>query len=291
MAERILVLGGTSFLGMHILRDLEKRGIECLASTRKSEVNAEIKSVKWFQADILQVGVIEALLAQVDPDIVINLISMSSSSDCEAEPQLAWVLNSSFVEHLVSLCEKSGYLLYHLSTDFVFDECKGAPFDEDAYPRASTDLGNTKLMGEVPVIQSPIGRVIRLSTIWGENLLGEGKVSFAWDAYKKLLNKEKVSVFSNVYRTPVLASQVAECINDIALSKIDYPVIHLTEGNLKSNYENFLLIPNIDNSLVSPIEVKRTTTPLELGLKTKYPELSEKLDLKKGIAEWTHPLD
>jgi len=291
MDERILVLGGTSFLGMHILRDLEKRGISCVATTRKSEVNAEINGVKWFEADILQVGVIEALLAQVDPDIVINLIAMSSNANCEAEPQVAWVLNCSFVEHLVSICEKSGSLLYHLSTDFVFDECKGAPFNEDTYPRASTDLGNTKLMGEIPVIQSSIGRVIRLSTVWGENLLDEGKVSFAWESYKDLLNKKKVSVFSNVYRTPVLASQVAECINDITLRKIEYSVIHLTEGNLMSNYDNFLLIPNIDNSLVSPIEVESATTPLELGLETKYPELSEKLDFKKGIAQWTHPLD
>ncbi len=286
MDRSILVLGGTSFLGLHILKDLERRGIRAAASTRREIVDIDINGVDWFRADIREIGVIEALINQVQPDTVVNCISLSSRDQCDQEPQLAWVLNTSFVEHLTMLCERSGILLFHMSTDFVFDEVVGAPYDETVSPLASSDLGNTKMLGEQAVLQSSIGRVVRMSTVWGKPLLEEGKVPFAWRALQQVREGKTVDVFSNVYRTPIIADQAAEAIVDMVLDEIEIPLVHLTEGNYASNYENFLKIQGIDHSLVRAKKVENNLTALKLGLLTKHPEFSRKLDFEKGVSRW-----
>jgi UDP-glucose 4-epimerase len=70
--QKVLVTGGSGFLGSHLCRRLVECGAEVHATSRVERAQGE-QGPRWRQADLADIGVARRLLSEVQPDIVYHL--------------------------------------------------------------------------------------------------------------------------------------------------------------------------------------------------------------------------
>ena len=85
----------------------------------------------------------------------------------EEEPERAFAVNREGARNLAVACRDAGIPLFHISTDYVFDGEKSAPYTEEDSPNPCSVYGRSKFEGEQAVAQivdNPYlnGTVIRL---------------------------------------------------------------------------------------------------------------------------------
>ena len=99
------------------------------------------------------------------PALLVNAAAWTAVDAAEAEPEAARRANTDGPARLAELCARHGTRLIHISTDYVFDGAKAAPYVEDDPTNPTGVYGATKLAGERAVLRACPGAVI-LRTAW-----------------------------------------------------------------------------------------------------------------------------
>ena len=107
--------------------------------------------VHAFARSELDVGDHAAVMRTVPvlaPDAVVNLAAFTNVDACETDPVRAVRDNALGPQHLALAAHACGAALLHVSTDYVFDGTKGAPYDELDAPAPLSVYGRAKAAGE-----------------------------------------------------------------------------------------------------------------------------------------------
>ncbi len=118
------------------------------------------------ELNILDEDAVLQFISSQNPDYVINAAAFTNVDLAQAEPEAAYRLNSDCLEGMVKACRKAGAALIHLSTDYVFDGSKSAPYTEEDLPAPVNIYGASKLEGEQKVLTYPEGIVVRTSWVY-----------------------------------------------------------------------------------------------------------------------------
>jgi len=105
----------------------------------------------------LDVGDHDAVLRTIppmSPDLVLNAAAFTAVDANEADPARAFRDNAQGPQSLALAARACDAMLLHVSTDYVFDGAKSAPYDETDEPRPLSTYGRAKLAGERLVTQS-----------------------------------------------------------------------------------------------------------------------------------------
>lgn len=101
--SRVLVTGGSGFIGRHVVAGLSLRGHEVHATSRSQ---AKADDVVWHKFDLLDGSATQELLAEVQPEILIHLAWYTNPKDYRSSPKnLEW---SEASVRLVRLFAESG---------------------------------------------------------------------------------------------------------------------------------------------------------------------------------------
>lgn len=125
--------------------------------------------------DICNSPTIERALADIQPDVVINTAAYTAVDDAEGDEEKARALNRDGAAMLAAAAARRGTPVIHLSTDYVFDGAKSAPYVEDDFPAPQSVYGRTKLEGERAVAEANPQHVI-LRTAWVYSPFGKNFV-------------------------------------------------------------------------------------------------------------------
>jgi dTDP-4-dehydrorhamnose reductase len=125
--------------------------------------------------DILRVGrpdfdfdrpeSIDETFRDASPALVVNAAAYTAVDAAEQDAEAAARANHAGPARLAALCAAAGVPLIHVSTDYVFDGAKGAPYAETDATSPQGVYGATKLAGEQAVLSSGAHAVI-LRTSW-----------------------------------------------------------------------------------------------------------------------------
>ncbi len=141
-----------------------------LARAFLAQVPGHHDVVPLARAD-LDVGDHHAVMRTVPPlrpDAVLNLAAFTDVDGCERDPARAVRDNALACQSLALACRAAGAVLLHVSTDYVFDGAKGAPYDELDEPRPLQVYGRSKLAGERFVRELlPDSFVVRTGFVFG----------------------------------------------------------------------------------------------------------------------------
>ncbi|MFM9842955.1 MAG: dTDP-4-dehydrorhamnose reductase [Dongiaceae bacterium] len=124
-----------------------------------------ITALTHAQADIGDAAAVAAAFDSSKHDIVINAAGYTAVDKAESEPAAARRINGEAPGLIAAECARRGAALIHISTDYVFDGAKTAPYLETDPPAPLGVYGASKLAGERAVAER-LERHIILRTSW-----------------------------------------------------------------------------------------------------------------------------
>lgn len=83
---RILIVGGTGFVGGHLVRECRSRGDEVHATYGPGETPLDDDDVHWLPIDLLERDTVRAALSEVRPQGVIHLAGQANVADANRDP-------------------------------------------------------------------------------------------------------------------------------------------------------------------------------------------------------------
>lgn len=127
------------------------------------------------ELDLAHPETVAPALERVRPALVINAAAYTAVDRAENERDLAWAVNATGPGAIAAWCGAAGVPLIHVSTDYVFDGNKGAPYVETDPPCPTGVYGASKLAGEEAVLAAcPMSAILRTAWVYapaGRNFL------------------------------------------------------------------------------------------------------------------------
>jgi dTDP-4-dehydrorhamnose reductase len=207
---RILLLGADGQLGYELHRACTPLGEihPCTLSGRLSGRQA------CTQVDFEQPGVLDALVRELRPQLVLNAVAHTAVDRAEDEPERAQRVNADAVAELAEACKAQGAKLVHYSTDYVFDGRLRRPIREDDPTGPVSAYGRTKLAGEQAIAASGCDHLV-LRTAWVYAARGQ---NFLRTALKIAADRDEIRVVNDQVGSPTPARWLAAA-TALALAK------------------------------------------------------------------------
>ncbi len=155
---------------------------------------------------------VPALLRRVAPALIVNAAAYTAVDKAESEPDAAYRANRDGPALLAAHAAESGIPLIHISTDYVFDGLKGAPYVETDPTSPTGVYGASKLAGERAVAAAG-ARAIVLRTSWVYAETGRNFVLTMLNAARKT---NQLRVVGDQRGCPTAAADLAAAILSIA---------------------------------------------------------------------------
>jgi dTDP-4-dehydrorhamnose reductase len=198
MTMRLLITGGSSYLGRHLVPLARAAGHDVRYTWFTHDPLALPGGV---QVDLRAGAATAALHGGWQPEAIVHLAGSNRSADM-TEVIVAGT------RHITALARRCQARLIHLSTDVLFDGT-AAPYDESADPAPRHPYGAAKAAAEPIVAAWPDHVIVRTSLIYGLRLTDMGT---AW-MLQKLAAGERITLFTNQWRNPISADDLsAACL-------------------------------------------------------------------------------
>jgi dTDP-4-dehydrorhamnose reductase len=159
---KILVTGARGMLGSDL----------CPRLAARHEV------VAWDlpELDVTDTDAVMRGLTAERPDAVVHCAAFANVDGCERDCSQAYRVNALGTWNVAAACREVGAAMVYISTDFIFDGEKGAPYDEFDAPHPLGEYGRSKLAGEI-VVRGMLERHFIVRTAWLFGVHGKNFVS------------------------------------------------------------------------------------------------------------------
>ena len=198
-AVTVLVLGRTGQVARELAAADWPAGLEPVIAGRP-------------EFDLLRPETLEALLERTAPAVVINAAAYTAVDRAEAEPGPVFAINRDGPARLAELCRRRGAALLHISTDYVFDGAKPAPYREDDAVNPLNVYGASKEAGEAAV-RALCPRHVILRTSWVYGVHGQ---NFVKTMLRLAAEREELRVVADQHGAPTAAADIAAALVQIA---------------------------------------------------------------------------
>lgn len=223
---RILILGANGFVGRRILLHLAHSGAhQLLACSRHADLCSSA-GYEFAETDMCRPEQLGAVLEDFRPEVVINAAALSVVDFCEQHRDEALCVNTTAVEWLAQQCALRGCRLLHLSTDFVFDGRKGAPYVEDDAPCPVNWYGHTKWLAEQAIARHTDNHaILRVEVVYGRPLAGQhGNIALL--VKQRLEQGLSMNVATDQWRTPTSVADIC-CAVEALLPAEHHGIFHI----------------------------------------------------------------
>jgi dTDP-4-dehydrorhamnose reductase len=152
---RLLVTGAAGMLGRDVVRAATAAGHEVIALARTD-------------LDVTDAGAVVRAVSSAHPGAVVNCAAWTDVDGAEARETDAAAVNEAGAGNVARAGAAAGAFVVHVSTDYVFDGRKDAPYVESDPTNPLSAYGRTKLAGELEVAAAgPRQAVVRSSWLFG----------------------------------------------------------------------------------------------------------------------------
>lgn len=197
---RFLLLGGTGQVGTEIRAMAPLNNVEVFAPGRD-------------ELDIQDASAIAKIVATEPWHAVINAAAYTDVDRAESEETAAFAINAQAPSSLAAETGRRGIPLIHISTDYVFDGKKGAPYIEQDEVAPLNAYGRSKLAGELGVRAANARHVI-LRTSW---VYSPYRRNFVKTILRLAADRDRLTIVADQRACPTAAIDIAKACLDIAM--------------------------------------------------------------------------
>ncbi|NJE05706.1 dTDP-4-dehydrorhamnose reductase [Thermococcus sp. M36] len=188
----------------------------------------------------LDVTVPETLkvLKELKPDVIINTAAYVRVDDAEIYPEKAFAVNAIGALNVARVASEIGTINVYISTDYVFDGEKGAPYTEEDMPNPINVYGASKYMGEVFTRNySEKYYIIRVASLYGKaGASGKGGNFVNW-VIEKAKRGEELRIVDDQFMSPTYTVDVARTLKEFLKLKPEFGIYHMVNEGYCSWYE------------------------------------------------------
>ncbi|HRI22963.1 MAG TPA: NAD-dependent epimerase/dehydratase family protein, partial [Panacibacter sp.] len=109
---KILITGANGFLGQHLTLYLAGKGFSVIACSRGICRISEPHLFQYISVDLTDASAVSAVVAQVQPDVIIHSAAMSKPDECEADKNLCILHNVLATKFLLNSSKPSVRFIY-----------------------------------------------------------------------------------------------------------------------------------------------------------------------------------
>lgn len=191
----ILLTGGTGQVGQAVLRDAANRDLDIFAPNRA-------------QMDLTNAQSIANMVASRAWSAVINCAAYTAVDRAETDAELAEIVNAVAPAIFAAETAKRDIPIIHVSTDYVFDGTKNAPYVEEDAVNPLGVYGRTKEKGDSAVRRlNPRHSIIR--TAW---VVSVGGANFINTMIRLASERPEINVVNDQFGCPSNASDIADAL-------------------------------------------------------------------------------
>jgi dTDP-4-dehydrorhamnose reductase len=183
---------------------------QCLIQAFAIHKYVNIIACNRQQLDITDAQAIAVKFSECAPNIVINAAAYTAVDKAEEESELAFNINALGPKNLAKAAQEINAALIHISTDYVFDGEKLAPYSENDITNPQSVYGTSKLAGEQKIIKYCDKHII-LRTAWVFSEFGN---NFA-KTMIQLSHLEQLNIVGDQIGGPTNANDIAQALVSI----------------------------------------------------------------------------
>jgi dTDP-4-dehydrorhamnose reductase len=196
---RLLVTGAAGMLGRDVVEAARGAG-------------HEVTALGHADLDVADPEAVRAAVGSARPDAVVNCAAFTDVDGAEASYDDALAINGAGAGHVAAATADSGAAIVHVSTDYVFDGTKSAPYVESDRPAPASAYGRSKLAGEEAVAEAnPRHAIVRSS--W---LFGVGGANFVATMLRVGAERDEVTVVTDQVGCPTFTGHLGPTLVSLA---------------------------------------------------------------------------
>jgi dTDP-4-dehydrorhamnose reductase len=240
----------------------------------------EVKALTRAELDITDEAAVREAVRAHRPDLVLNAAAYNAVDRAETDREAAFAVNAAGPRLLAAASAEAGAAILHVSTDYVFDGEKGAPYDETDRPHPLSVYGESKLAGEEAVRSAnPRHYVVRTAWVYAP----EGR-NFPLTILD-LAKKGPVRVVDDQWGSPTYAPHLARAIARL-IDTGSFGTWHLAGAGETSWYELTRELFRLRGVTVAVIPVETAEFPRPARRPRRAPLVSVRDDPWLRLPPW-----
>ena len=284
MKSRVLITGGAGLFALNCAIAKRKSHLITLGTHIREPVLANTATRKL---NLESVDYLVQDLKIVKPSLLIHAAGLTNIEACEADPEQAWHVNVTLAANVARACKELDIPLVHISTDHLFSDNSAMANEQDQVAPVNM-YGLTKAEAEAQV-QKAWDRALIIRT----NFYGWGttyRASFSDIIISTLREGRQITLFEDVYYTPILIEFVAEAILDL-VERMEFGVFNVVVDESISKYNFGMKLAdkfNLDKRLIKAgiLEEKKDLTPRPHNMSLSNAKVSRVIGRRLGsVAE------
>jgi dTDP-4-dehydrorhamnose reductase len=145
-----------------------------LATAFEALLEGDVMMLHEDAVDLRDARAVKAAVRGFVPDVILHTAAYTDVDGAEADEDTAFAVNALGTRNLIEASRGTYTQVVSISTDYVFDGTKGAPYVESDEPAPLNAYGRTKLAQERETLAWVRGTVIRTAWMyspWGRNFV------------------------------------------------------------------------------------------------------------------------
>jgi dTDP-4-dehydrorhamnose reductase len=250
--SRFMVTGASGLLGLNFALAVDGRQHQVTGVDNRNPLGWI--NFKTRQADLTDPGIIEKLVDEIKPEVILHCAAMANVDDCEKRPQDAQHVNADLPGEIARVAKKHAIKMVHISTDAVFDGQKGN-YTETEEPNPLSVYAQTKREGELAVLSANPQALVARVNFYGWSI--SGTRSLAEFFVNNLSESKEVKGFTDILFCPMMVLDLAATLLE-SVEKDLAGLYHMVGSESMSKYQFGVAIARqfgFDESLVHPASV------------------------------------
>ncbi|CDM94379.1 MULTISPECIES: dTDP-4-dehydrorhamnose reductase [Limnospira] len=216
----------------------------------------EVFAVGRDTLDLAKPDAISSLMAEIQPNIVVNAAAYTAVDKAETETDLATAINGIAPGILAAESQRINAKLIHVSTDYVFDGTQSHPYVETDPTNPLGQYGASKLAGEQAILATDANYAI-IRTAWVYGAGGTG--NFVKTMLRLGGEREELKVVMDQVGTPTWTGDLATAIVRLIpqLNSETSGIYHYTNSGVTSWYDFAIAIFEEAKLLGLPLKIQQ----------------------------------